>query len=62
MTKHRTRPSEEKLERNAERHLRFPADAITKSDRNFTNAEGATAMHNRFESNFETAGGWREFQ
>jgi hypothetical protein len=57
--KQRAQPAEEKSQRDAERHFRFSACAITKSDRNFLYAQRATAAYNRFENNFKTAGVWR---
>ena len=62
MPQDREYPSEQKPQRNAEGHFRFSACAIPKSDRNFTYAQGTTAVHDRLENNFETANRWRQFE
>jgi hypothetical protein len=62
MLEHRAQPAEKESQRNAQRHLRFPAYAFAKDDGNLTCAQCSAGAHHCLENNFETAGLRREFQ
>ena len=62
MAKNRAQPSDKKSQGNAKGHFGVTAGAIAESDRDFANAQIATATDDRFENNFETAGRRRQLQ